>query len=553
VLLTADPDADLEGNLAAWRTYRRRKRTADIHWIDLLYPAYVTALFGLIAVIGVSGAIGDVPVTADELSTILDVGPGWVGGLAAVALAVGLRSGSRGGPLALERAEVRQVLLAPVDRATALLAPAGRRLRFLLFVGVVVGGIAGNLAVRRLPGNEVAWIAVGALLATTLVGLAYGSALTASGTRLPRWVATLGGVVLIGWALADAVDVVGWSPTASFGHMALWPLEFRPDGIVPFVVAVAVVVVGCRLLGRTSLEAAERRSTIVGQLRFAATMQDLRTVIVLRRQLAMELPRMRPWVRLPFRGTGRFPIELRGVRGVLRWPAARIARLLLLSTIAGLSLRAVWGGTTPMVVVAGLAMFVAGLDAIEPLSQELDHPSRRDSSPLPASLIHVRHVPVGLVVMILTAGVAAVVTVVPGLGVVPGDVALSLFVPLALGGVGGALVSTIGGQPSAGNPDAWMATPPEAQGMRLAFRTAWPPAIAVIGAMPIVLARNALERGDPASIGAQTLWLPILLLFTLIVAWVRFRDQIHAWFKEASESAVQQRKERAGMTEASDT
>ena len=52
-MLTADPDADLEGDLVAWRRYRRQKRTADVHWVDLLYPAYLTAFFGLIAVIAV--------------------------------------------------------------------------------------------------------------------------------------------------------------------------------------------------------------------------------------------------------------------------------------------------------------------------------------------------------------------------------------------------------------------------------------------------------------------------------------------------------------------
>jgi hypothetical protein len=250
-VLTADPDADLEGNLAAWRGYRRGKRTADIHWIDLLYPAYLTAFFGLIVVIGVSGAIGDVPLTDAQIAEVLDIGPGWLGGIAALVLTVGLRSGSRGGPLALDRADVRHVLLAPVDRTTALRGPALRRLRFMVFVGVVVGGIAGNLAVKRFPGQEVAWIAVGALAATTAVCLGLGAALTASGTRMPRWAATLLGVVLLAAALADGVGAIGWSPTAPFGDILLWPLEFRPDGLVPILVGAALVAVGCRLLGST--------------------------------------------------------------------------------------------------------------------------------------------------------------------------------------------------------------------------------------------------------------------------------------------------------------
>jgi hypothetical protein len=362
------------------------------------------------------------------------------------------------------------------------------------------------------------------------------------------------GVVLLATALADGVDLIPWSPTAAFGDILLWPLEFRPEGIVPNVLAIVLVVIGCRMLGGTSLEAAERRSTLVGQLRFAATLQDLRTVIVLRRQLAMELPRNRPWIRIPFRGTGRFPIATRGLRGVLRWPAARIARMLLLATVAGLAMRGVWAGTTPLVVVAGLAVFVAGLDAIEPLSQEIDHPSRRDASPIPASEIHVRHVPVGVLVMILTTLAAAVVALVPGLGAVPADVALTAAVPLALGGLGGALVSVLGGEAVPGKADdAWSLTPPEAQGMRLAFRTAWPPGIAVAGATAVLFARNAFERGDPAIIGAQTIWLPMVVLFGLIVGWVRFREDIHAWFRESMKAAEDQRKTKTETTSTGST
>src|SRR5690606_5620745 len=126
---------------------------------------------------------------------------------------------------------------------------------------------------------------------------------------------------------AHASDVLVLGPASTFGDLALWALHFEPVGLVPVFLGIAVLAVGFGLLGRASLEAAERRSSLVGQLRFAATMQDLRTVVVLRRQLAMELPRLRPWVRLRVRGTGRLPVFTRGVRGVLRWPAARLARM----------------------------------------------------------------------------------------------------------------------------------------------------------------------------------------------------------------------------------
>jgi hypothetical protein len=528
-VLTADPDADLEGALVDWRQFRRRKRVADIHWIDAFYQAYLTGILGLVAVAVASSAIGDDLATAAEVRHVLARGPGWLGGLAAFAIALGLRSGSRGGPLALERAEVRHVLLAPVDRTSALRAPALRQLRFLGFVGLLVGGIAGDLASKRLPGVTLAWIATGALVGVTTVGLSIGTALVAGGLRLPRWAASFLGFALIAAAVADGVDLIGTSATSVFGDLALWPLRFHITGLIPVVSALAIVVAGLALLGHASLEAAERRSTLVGQLRFAATLQDLRTVIVLRRQLAMELPRLRPWVRIRVRGTGRWPVFVRGLRGLLRWPAARVSRLVLLGVVAGLALRGAWTGTTPLVLLAGVVMFLAGLDAVESLAQEVDHPSRRDAAPIPAAEIHLLHVPMGVLTMLLAAAVGGVAAAVPGPGQLPTELAAMLVVPLALGGVGGALVSVLAGPVSMS--EGWSLAPPEAQGMRLAFRTAWPPGIAVIGASPVLLARTATADGRAPVTGAQGLVLAVTVLFGLICGWVRVRDDIAAWWK----------------------
>ena len=535
LLPTADADSDLEGALADWRQFRRRKRTADIHWIDAFYQAYLTAILGLIAVAVLSGMVGDQALRPDQISGVLRHGPGWAGIAAAFAIALGLRSGSRGGPLALEWAEVRHVLLAPVDRTMALRAPAIKQLRFLGFVGIVVGGIAGQLAAKRLSGGAAPWIATGALAGATLVGLSVGSALTAAAARLPRWVASLTGLVLLGAALADGLGALAVSPTRPFGDLVLWPLRFAPIGLAVVVVAAGLVVTGMGGLGRTSLEASERRSTLVGQLRFAATLQDLRTVIVLRRQLAMELPRLRPWVRLQVRGTGRLPVFTRGLRGILRWPAARVARLLLLAGVTGLCLRGVWSGTSPLVVAAGVAMFVAALDTVEPLAQEVDHPSRRDASPIDAAAIHLRHVPVGLLGQGLVAAMAMGVAVIPGGGQVPGAVAVLCAFPLAFGGLGGALVSVLAGPASVGG--GWSLAPPEAQGMRLAFRTAWPPGIAVIGAVPVLMARSAIEHGRIGTEGAAPFVVVSVLLFAGVCGWVRVREEIATWFRKQMEQA----------------
>jgi len=465
-------------------------------------------------------------------------GADWIGLAAAVVIAIGVRSGSRGGPLALEHADVRHVLLAPVDRTTAMRGPALRQVRFLVFAGSIVGAIAGVLATHRLPGQGAAWAACGALFGATTVALAYGAALTASGLRLRSWMGTLLALVLVAWAVADAANAAEGSPTTVLGRLALWPLHFEVIGLAGIVLAVALCATGWLLVGNVSVEAAERRSTLVGQLRFAATLQDIRTVLVLRRQLAMELPRVRPWVRVRVRGTDRFPVWTRGVRSLLRWPAARASRLVLLGVVAGLALRGAWAGTTPLVVVAGVALFIAGLDAVEPLAQEIDHPTRRNSVPLDAGYVELRHVPAAVATMVpvCVAGAAAAVLAGPSTAAVA--IAGACIVPAALGAVAGALVSVIAGAPTqTGGGDAWSLLPPEVAGMRVVYRAGWPPALAVIGSLPVLAARTAARNGVGAPPAALAAGAGVVVVFVIVCGWVRTRDRIHEWWRAQMEMA----------------
>ena len=75
-------------------------------------------------------------------------------------------------------------------------------------------------------------------------------------------------------------------------------------------------------------------------------------------------------------------------------------------------------------------------------------------------------------------------------------------IPAALGAVAGAIVSVVAGAPNAGGGDAWSLLPPEVAGMRLAFRTGWPPALAVIGTLPVLAARTAARNATPAASAA---------------------------------------------------
>lgn len=508
-----------------------------------MYQVYITGLIAVVSLVFLSSVIGGEKVGADALADVKLHGPAICGLVAALAVFVGLRSGSRGGPLALERPDVRHVLLSPVDRGVALRGPAWRQLRFGCFAGAAVGAGLGQLALRRLPGNGAEWMLVGALFGITVFALSFGSALIASGIKLPSWVATLGGGALVAWSVADLAGHGPTAPATHLGHLPLWPLASDTIAIALVVAAIALVAVGMFTVEGTSLEAAERRTSLVGQLRFAVTLQDLRTVMVLRRQLAQERPRSRPW--FPARpGRAKRPVLQRGLRSVARWPLSRLGRILVLIVVAGLSFRGVWAGTTPLMVVAGLALWIAALDAAEPLGQEVDHPGRTDTFPFERGQLFVSHLPVVFIVSAVTGLLAGVVALLPGDGAVPAPEALLVGLMASLLAACGATVSVIQGAPDA--VDALAISTPEIAGIRTVFRTAWPPGLAVLGTLPLVAATSAAERvanrvGDeqavPALAMAVLVSLPLVLVIVIVAGWARFHDQFHAWLRDAMEQA----------------
>ena len=121
-----------------------------------------------------------------------------IGLFAVAAFALGLRSGSDGGPISLEAGDVRHLMPAPVPRRAVLLTPVVQRCRAVAFAALIVGGIAGELASRRLPGSAPAWAASGAA-AGALIGLLFVvTAVLTHALRVPRWAATaLGALVVV--------------------------------------------------------------------------------------------------------------------------------------------------------------------------------------------------------------------------------------------------------------------------------------------------------------------------------------------------------------------
>jgi hypothetical protein len=546
------------------RRSRRRRRTADFDVFEAIYRAYITGVVSTIVIWLLSGVVGDTRANAAAVARVDAHGAAVVGIVVGVAFAIGCRSGGRGGPLVIEAADVRHVLLSPVDRNVALRPPAWRQLRFGGSVGAAVGAAAGLLAYRRLPGDPLAWIVSGAFTGAFASAGSLGLAMIVSGRRLGSRVGTLLALLVAGWSVADYFGHTTTSPATDLGVLALWPLQFRPIGFIGPVVAVAAVVVGLALVGGASIEAAERRATLVGQIRFAATLRDLRTVVVLRRQLAQELPRQRPWIRLartlpapppriapgqpPAGAPSRrdtvkprwFPVWRRGWHGILRFPGLRLARLAVLGAVAGAALVGVWRGTTPLLLVAALALYVAALDAVEPLSQELDHPDRRDGYVVEEGVLFLRAVGPSVVLMIVVAlfgwVTAVALTVGSALAVQVGGLML---VPAALCGVGAACISVIQGPPPVfSSTDSML--PPEMAGVRALLRTVIPPLVALVGVLPVLAGRSPPARQSAvAGTGAV---LPFVIVLVLVVGgWIRYRQAGAAWWRKSMEEAASAR------------
>jgi hypothetical protein len=548
---------------------RKRRRTAEFDPFEALYRAYITGITLTVTVLVLSTVTGDTKLSAIQVADVRHHAAPFLGLAFALVLAVGLRSGGRGGPLVIEAADVRHVLLAPVDRTVALRGPAIRQLRFGALMGGGTGAIAGLLALRRLPGAPAAWVACGAAAGVIGALAALGLAMVVAGWRLGRWIAGLLALGVLAWSAVDVAAGTVTSPASLLGQLALSPLHFHPLDVIAPVLAAAAVAAGLAVVGGTALEASERRASLVGQIRFAATLQDIRTVIVLRRQLAQELPRQQPWLRLPRsvpkawlvandnrpapeRPAPRkrwLPAWRRGWHGILRWPALRFARVAVLGAGAGLALVGVWRGTTPLVVVAGLALYVAALDAVEPLAQEVDHPDRRDGFDLPAGQLHLRQLGAPALMMLLVAAIGLVAALAAtGGSTTTAQVGGILLVPAALAALGGAAVSVIKGPPPPLSPQ--QAIMPEAAGARAMGRLLWPPLIAVLGVLPVLVAHSAQRHGHSVLAALSGAMQPEIILVAGLAAWVRFQEEAHIWFAAQMDAAKSGPSGPAGRTAA---
>ena len=519
------------------RRTRRRKRLAELEWFEALYRVYLAAFVFGGSFLFVSGLVSDGEFAVDTTQRIVAEAPGWLGVIAVIAVALGARSGSLGGPIALEEADVRHVLAAPIDRRRALLAPTLQRVRSLMFAGALIGAAAGQMIGRRLPGSELTWAMSSAAFGAAVALVFVSSALVVHAMRVPRLVTTVLGASLIVWqvwsALPERVDTIG--PADAFGGLAFWEIHVEWIDLVAPAAGLVLLVVGLLMLGRLSMESLSRRSALVSQMRFAVTLQDLRTVMLLRRQLSHERSRSRPWIRRR-RGGGRSAEWQRAWQGLFRFPGARVVRTIVLAIAVGLAGGVVFDGTAPLVIVGGFVSFVIGLELTEPLAQEIDHGDLTDRRPVHRGDTYVRLLYAPLVASIPFAALSGL-----ALALTSDDawsVAAIVCIPSIVAGVAGAAVSVVSGAPDPLNSVARDATlPPEIAGTANVIKAIWPIAIAISGQIPLLVAESARESGSGADATAARGAIFSLLIVGLVVGWIHRRDVIRAWIERAREES----------------
>jgi hypothetical protein len=354
----------------------------------------------------------------------------------------------------------------------------------------VVGAVLGNFVFRRLPGSPVEWIACLALFGALIPAAVLGAALLASGRRLRPTSASAIGLVLVAWSLADFALGTTTSPATMLGELAILPLQSGATAALAgpgALLTLALLAAGLLGVGGTLLDAARRRSALTAELRFSASVRDVRTVVLLRRQLASERPRRRPWLRLAAGRPSKYPIWRRALQSFLRWPLARVLRAVLLGITAGLIATAAWSGGALALVFPGVLLFVAALDFVEPLAQESDHPTRRQLLPIDPGSLVTRHMVVptfALVLVILVAGTTAAVVTGDTLALVLG---VLLCAPCAFALVVCAAFS------ATTDPYSNLLSAPELQ---LALTMGPIGAAAIVVAAPLLLAWSAEQHGD---------------------------------------------------------
>jgi hypothetical protein len=190
------------------------------------------------------------------------------------------------------------------------------------------------------------------------------------------------------------------------------------------------------------------------------------------------------------------------------------------------------------VVAAALALYLVGLDAIEPLAQEVDQADRADAVPLERGVLLLRHLPAAGVVLLATSIVGGLVAIAVERTALAAAI-VAIAAPCAMAGAGaGATITIVSGMPeSTSSTTNQEILPPEVAGLRVVVRAIWPLVVAVAGTLPVVAARAALDAEANEVAAALQAAMAVALLSALVVAWVRYRERAKAWWRRTLEES----------------
>ena len=544
------------------RRVRRERRLGDTEWFDVLYRVYLFALVGTIAVVFASDSIDGLIDESITTDLILERGPSIAGVVAVLAFGVGLRNGAEGGPVSVESADVRHLLLAPISRTRVLLRPITQRFRAVAF-GLALGlAVLGQLVAREVEGSRAAWAASGALFGALVASFYVGAAVVAHALRLPRASATAVATVLVAWQSLTAWrtwngETTGWErigPGNLAGSILFWGIRQRGIDLLAVVAAVLLMVCALALGGRLRMQPLERRGQLVSQLRFAATVQDIRTVVLLRRQLSAESVRSTPWFgrrsssrpaaqtvalpRPPARPhraegpvTNRYPTYIwrRGLASIGRLPLSRLMRMVGLAAIAGTAASLTVTSSWLFLILLVGASFLLGLEALEPLAQEVDRPDLTDGFPEPRGWLYAHHLIAPALFLVIAAMIGATAA-----SLVNPDHAASAFalaIPVAWAGAIGAVVTTVRDAPdppalantTLTGADRDVESPfsmPEFSGFSNVGTGALPIILSAIAAGPVAAMKL---QPDPSTVGRSIVGVALCLV--VMTFWVVRRDR----------------------------
>ncbi len=494
-----------------WARRDNRRRQIDI-W-EAIYQAYLVG-FTLVAVTAMaSSLLPSQPVSEATTAWLVDRGGALVGLVVAAAVITGLRSGARGGPLAFDAPTVSYVLQSPVDRAFVTRRAAVAQLRTAVLWGTLGGAATGLALSQALPGSTlgltVGFAAIGIAAGVALIGCA----LVAGGRRWRLAPVTAAGLAVVAWSAIDLVAATRTTPATLLGSAALWATTHQRDPfvILAIVVVLAVAAVGVAVSGGVSLEASRRRAGLVSQIRFALTMQDLRTVVLLRRRMTQSGHRRNPWLPIG-RSTGtRGSFFRRSLQSHLRLPAGSLVMLAVLAVASGITFGAASRGPAALALLPGLFLSIAAYDLLEPLAQEADHPTRWMEHPVRSGDV-VRKLTGAGVASMITLGVVAAAVAVP---LWSGRTSLAALAALPLGAAGATVGAAVGTMMGDSGSFALQPMQSEVFGIYVVMRVVLPLLPAVVPFAPAAAALASQGDGGVAAFSS--------LVYTLVpieIAWL---------------------------------